>query len=339
VTRSGPASRRLVSLVVLSCVLVTAAAGVAHGHTDAGATPTSTATTTATLDGGVAFGAFVEGMQQDPGTLADFEQLVGAGSAIASYYYGFGDVFPGPTELAFADGGRRDVLLSWDMGATRFRGWASGRYDGYLDRIASAARSYPYPVYVRPWPEMNGDWQAFQPTASGDRPRGGTYAQFVSAWRHVVRYTREAGATNLRWVFDPAADTYAGTTPVKAIWPGVAYVDVLGIDGFNWGADAGWGRWRSFDAIFAPMYRILTRLDAAAPVWICEFGSKEPRVDDGAPVDPAHSKAAWLRQALDRATMPRVRALVYFQASTERDWRVNSSDEVLQVLRAALAGQ
>jgi len=30
--------------------------------------------------------------------------------------------------------------------------------------------------------------------------------------------------------FNPTTDTYAGTTPVTSIWPGAAYVDVLGLD-------------------------------------------------------------------------------------------------------------
>lgn len=285
----------------------------------------------------VRFGAFVEGMQQDPAALGEFEDLVGAEAKIASYYYGFGDVFPGKTELEFADSGRRKVLLSWDMGPTRFRQWTKGRHNRYLATIAAAARDYPYPIYVRPWPEMNGDWQTFQPTRSGNKRHGGTYAQFIAAWRHVVSYTRRHGATNIRWVFNPTADTYAETTPVGRIWPGSKFVDVLGLDGFNWGKDDGWGEWKSYPSIFARQYRRLTRLDATAPVWICEFGSKEPTVDDGAPVDLRNSKAAWLRRAFASTRMPRVRAMIYFHARKERAWDVNSSGAALSAVRRVLA--
>jgi beta-mannanase len=183
---------------------------------------------------------------------------------------------------------------------------------------------------------MNGDWQTFQPTASGDRAHAGTYAEFVAAWRHVVGYTRAAGATNLKWVFNPTADTYTGTTPVSAIWPGREYVDVLGLDGFNWGRDSRWGRWRSFKNIFATQYQRLTALHPTAPVWICEFGSKEPKVRDGAPADPTRSKADWLRQALTTRAFPRVRMLIYFHADKERDWRVNSSRSALRTVRRIL---
>jgi len=282
-------------------------------------------------------GAYVQGMQENPAAFTDFESLVGRQLGVASYFYGFGDVFPGPIELGFAAGGQRDVLLSWDMGPTRFRQWARGRYDSYLGQIAEAAKAYPYPIYVRPWPEMNGDWQDFQPTRTGHRKYGGTYREFIAAWRHVVTYTRQHGARNIRWVFNPTADTYRPTTQVSRIWPGDEYVDVLGLDGYNWGDDAR-GGWRSFKQIFNRQYHRLTALDRRAPVWVCEFGSKEPLVDDGAPVDPEHSKASWLADALSVRGMSRLEALVYFQADKERDWRVNSSQGALLSFQQGLAG-
>lgn len=285
----------------------------------------------------VELGAFVEGMTDRPSLLRRFERRLHTRVDVASYYWGFGDVFPGPTELSHADGGRRDVLLSWDMGPTRFTEWSAGEHDAYLDQIAEAARDYPYVVHVRPWPEMNGDWQDFQPTADGARPYGGTPAEFVAAWRHVVDHLRAAGVDNIRWVFNPTADTYAGTTHVREIWPGAQYVDVLGLDGFNWGRDGQWGRWVSFKRIFASQYRRLTRLHATAPVWICEVASKEPRRSDGAPRDRRESKAAWIRDMMRTAAFPRLTTLVWFQADKERDWRVDSSRGALRAMRRALS--
>src|SRR5262249_24072490 len=108
------------------------------------------------------FGAFVaqspqNTMVNDPAQLRDYERLLGAHVQVASYYYGFGDVFPGQREMNIANRGRRAVLLAWDMGSTdkhRFSAWASGRYDRYLRKIGRAAAAYPYQIYVRPWPEM-----------------------------------------------------------------------------------------------------------------------------------------------------------------------------------------
>ena len=49
----------------------------------------------------------------------------------------------------FAAGGTRKVLLSWDMGPTRFTEWSAGEHDGYLDQIAAAARAYPHQTGLR----------------------------------------------------------------------------------------------------------------------------------------------------------------------------------------------
>lgn len=323
-------SRNLVSSVLVA-VLLLACVGL-PGPAGAGSSPAGRR-----LADRVQFGAFVDGMQADPARLTRFEQRLGADVRIASYYYGYGDVFPAATEKAFAAGGRRKVLLSWDMGPTRFTEWSTGRHDHYLDQVAAAARAHPHVVHVRPWPEMNGDWQSFQPTARGERPHGGTYGEFKRAWRYVVTYLRTRGATNLRWVFNPTADTYAQTTPVDKIWPGRRYVDVLGLDGFNWGRDASWGRWTSFRRIFRSQYGNLTALHPTAPVWICEVASKEPAVDDGAPADPRRDKAAWVRAMFADTSMPRLRAVVWFHAAKERDWRVDSSPSVLRAVRRVLA--
>jgi mannan endo-1,4-beta-mannosidase len=295
------------------------------------------ATTDSTTTRRVMFGAYVDGVADDPERLSNLEQLVGHRAQVASYYTGYGAVYPGSLAERLAAGGRRKVLVSWDPGQTRFSEWASGAHDGYLDRIVAAARAYPYDVYVRPWPEMNGAWSRFQPTPQGEKPYGGTYEEFTAAWRHVVGYVRGHGATNVKWVFNPASDVYPGTTPVARIWPGDRYVDVLGIDGFNWGRDSSWGRWLSFSEIFTPMYDLLTDLHPTAPVWICELGSKEPSVRDGAPVDPEHSKRDWLYHAFNFTGFPRIRALVYFHVRKERDWRVSSSPAALRGARQGLA--
>ena len=286
----------------------------------------------------VLFGAHVDGMTDEATRVDDFEQLVGHRADIVSTYTGYGAVFPGPLEMRLSDGGHRKVLVAWDPGETRYAEWAGGAHDAYLAKLVAAANDFPYRIYVRPWAEMNGDWSTFQPTPLGAKPNGGTYREFRLAWRHMVSYFRKHGATNVKWVFNPDAATYPGTTPVEKIWPGERYVDVLGIDGFNWGADDQWGEWRSYREIFTPMYTQLTALDSAAPVWICEFGSKEPLVDDGAPIDARQSKATWLANALRYDGFPAVEALIYFQANKERNWLLDSSPGSLEAARAALDG-
>jgi hypothetical protein len=290
------------------------------------------------LSARVKLGTWVPGSTTNPAVFDAHEALVGGQLDIVSLFYGYGDWFPSSREEALSAGGRRSVLIAWDMGPYRFTDWTSGAHDAYLQTIGQQARAFGRTLYVRPWPEMNGDWQPFMPDATGSRPYGGTPSQFIDAWRYVVTKVRAAGGTNIKWVFNPYAATYTGTADVTTLWPGANYVDVLGMDGYNWGGGPQ-GSWASFNSVFAPMYKILTGLHAKKPVWICEVGSKEPLVDDGAPVDPARSKAEWIRTAFASSGFPRLAAIVAFDERKERDWRVDSSSGSLAAYQAAVAAR
>ena len=291
------------------------------------------------------FGAFV-GIDPDdprrtvldrPAALGEYEQRIGARVQILSTFHGVGDIFPTAVERQLAAAGSRALLASLDMGAQRahrFSAWIRGDHDGYLRRLGRALADYPYPVYLRPWAEMNADWVPFQPTSDGRKPAGGTPGEFVQAWRHVVDAVRGAGATNVRWVFNPTADVYPETTSVARIFPGAAWVDVLAMDGYNWGT---YPSWRSFRDIFTAQYGRLTALDPQLPVWLAEFASREPSINDGAPVDPSHSKASWLRAAFGSREFPRMQALVTFDIKKERDWRLASSSAALFAARQGLS--
>jgi beta-mannanase len=274
------------------------------------------------------------------------EDALGARLRIASAFIDWSYVPGGVNEAWIADGGTRDVLLSWEPNGVRFTDVSSGEEDGYLRQVAASLLAYPYPLYVRPWPEMNANWSSWQPTASGDKPNGGTPAEFIAAWRYLVTFFRRRGVTNLKFVFNPDSSNWPANTPVSTIWPSASYVDVLGIDGYNWGNDSAGNTWRTFDAIFADMYSTLTALDAVHPVWITETGSKEPRREDhgcypaeSAPVDPGNSKGTWIDQMMSSRLFPRVTAVVWFNRQKERDWRLESSSDSLDSIRGCLAAR
>ena len=285
----------------------------------------------------VRFGAYAWDVPWTPGVLDDLQRTVQAPVSIASYFYGPDVVFPAQQDLDTARGGVRDLLVAWEIGKFRYSEWPAGLHDAYLDQIAAAARAFPYVMYVRPWPEMNGDWTSFQPTPAGEKEHGGTPGEFVAAWRYLVTYLRDRGVTNLRWVFNPTTDTYEGTTDIRTIYPGDDYVDVLGLDGYNWGnTGLSWGPWRTFEDIYREQYDRLVALHPTAPVWICEVGCKEPSYDDGAPRIKSASKGRWITDMFAATTFPRVRAVCWFQGNKERDWRVNSSNDALKAIRSAL---
>jgi hypothetical protein len=294
----------------------------------------------------VAFGAFVDGVPYFDAGKRDLEALerkLGSRIEIVSGFVDWEYVLGNERDLALTAAGARTLLYSWEPHCVKDRcislgEVARGEHDDYLLRVAASMKRFPYDLYVRPWGEMNAEWSAWQPDSG--RNRAGSTAEFIAAWRHVRTLFREQGVNNLKFVFNPDASDFDTNSRIPSIWPGAEYVDVLGIDGYNWG-DGRADRWTEFEDIFARMYDVLTALHPSAPVWICEVGSKEPRKNDGsprrpAPVDKSHDKGAWIERMMASIAFSRVTALVYFNVLKERDFRFESSPESLRAIKKQL---
>lgn len=306
------------------------------------------------------FGAYAAGLPYSDGELLRLESKAKLGTRveIASGFIDWNYVLGEPRDLKLADRGRRRLLYSWEPHADEhdhciaFADVSAGRADAYLTRIAESMLGFPYDIYVRPWAEMNAYWSPYQP-GSG-RACAGTIAEFKQAWRYLYDFFRKRGVRNLHFVFNPDVSDDERNVPIPALWPGNdaldghGYVDVLGLDGYNWGesGEPGGHVWLEFEEIFRDPYRVITELDPRAPVWICEFGAKEPRKNDGtptskAPLDPAHSKAGWIANMVASTAFPRIEALAYYSSYTpnydnERDFRIDSSPESLAAFRKYL---
>ena len=285
--------------------------------------------------GRIALGAYTNGMDAVPKRLSDLSTLLRQPLSIASVFRGPGDIWPGPVEANLAV--NRTLLVAWYLDNHSYAYWASPAARPELVATARRVKAYGRLVAIRPFAEMNGDWQSQQPTAS---PTGGYatgYQAFIAAWRNLVDVFRAEGVTNVRWVFNPTTDTYAETTDVQRIWPGAAYVNILGLDGYNWGT-AGNLTWRSFANIYQAQYGRLVALAPTLPLWICEIGCADPLSALNAVRAPVgQSKALWWKEmSLAVQKMPALRAVVLFDICKERDWRAASSGAALTGLQGAL---
>ena len=264
-----------------------------------------------------------------PGDLADLDRwrgCLGPRLALASVYLAWGAEEPGFDPVAMEALARRGLtpLVTWEpwrvpqAGAAPAaqRGYAlativAGRHDAYVRAWAEGCRAYGAPVLLRPMHEMNGDWYPWCGTVNGN-----SAGRYVRAWRHLRRIFAEAGADNVTWVWCPYVRSYpAGSgNEAAAYFPGDAWVDRVGLDGYNWGDRAPPHRWESFEALFGPAYRELARL-SRRPFLLAEVGC----------ADEGGSKVRWVEEmfAALAARFPRVESLVWFQCDKERDWRID----------------
>jgi Glycosyl hydrolase family 26 len=207
--------------------------------------------------------------------------------------------------------------------AFRLQRIVAGAYDDYILSFARTLAAWGKPVYLRPMHEMNGSWYPWGGAVNGNSP-----LEFQRAWRHLHALFAKAGATNVHWVFCVYAQDVPTSNHFEHYYPGARYVDVLALDGYNWGSLVPqYGGWRSFDQLFHSAYLRLARL-GSQPIWITEVAS----------ADEGGSKAAWIRDMFHVAggpRYPRLQALVWFDVKKERDWRATSSSSATAAFAAA----
>ena len=263
--------------------------------------------------------------------LAHFARVSGKAAGLANVYASFAS--PGfPERVANSIRARGAVpMVTWlpcldgSLGARQPK-FALSRilaadYDAYIRRWATGAAEWSHPLLLRFAPEMNGPWNPWSAGVNGNRAR-----DYVQAWRHVHGLFDKAGAVNVRWVWSPNV-VAAGTVPLRSLYPGDAYVDWVGIDGYNWGTTRPGSRWQSFGQVFGRTLSQVRRL-THKPLMLSEVGSSEAGGD----------KSAWIRgmfRALRRN--PTILAFVWFNFNKETDWRIESSAGSRRAFAAGVA--
>ena len=179
-----------------------------------------------------------------------------------------------------------------------------GERDEDIRAYAQAIGGLGYPILVRFGHEMN-------------LPGSGWFGEpqpFIAAWRRVHASFREYGVTNALWVWCPYV-LDRGMRRFEPYHPGDDAVDVVGLDGYNWGRRRWWQRWPGFDAIFSASYAELRRVAPEKPMVLAEIGCAEAGGD----------KAAWMREAfLDAipARYPAIEAVISVRPSPSRASRL-----------------
>ncbi len=306
--------RGFVRVWVLPLLVVAFIAGCTPSGARAGKAPLEPAT-------GAYLGVYSDfGGNTSAQSVAIREAEIGRTFKLDAHYYDWTDTFPGAAEAADAGKGRIPVITWW---GTKLSSITNGSSDQLIKSRAAAIKSFGKPVFLRWGAEMNGNWFAWSGSANGNNP-----SLFVAAWRRIHNLFRAAGVSNVAWVWAPNADSKPGGTSLSSwnnwrhYYPGDAYVDWVGIDGYNWGSIYSW---QSPASIFDPIYRDYA---ARKPIMIAETSS----------VESGGSKAGWI-DALRAwfTSRPSAAALVWFDtntSSTSIDWRVDSSASSLSHFRS-----
>jgi hypothetical protein len=240
---------------------------------------------------------------------------LGRDERIVHVFYGFKDTLP-------------DRIDGLPAGATPMVSWRgaplgdinSGASDALIARAARQLKRLGRPVLLRWGWEMNGDWYAWS-AARNDQDNHA----YVTAWQRLHHIFAEQKATNVSWVWSPNWNS----APVKAwntfaaLYPGDAYVDWVGVSGYNLHRETP-------DTLFGPIYRAYA---ARKPIMITEVGA----MDRG-----GRTKADWVTLfAAWVGAHPGVGGVTWFDTDTHpgyaEKWRIDTDAQALAAYRAMAA--
>lgn len=264
--------------------------------------------------------------------LDEVSQLAGESPSTVLFYEDFLQA-PPVTEMNAVRARGAVPLVTWepwawgggvDQPAYALNRITAGDFDAHITEWGQAMAAWGYPVQLRFAHEMNGNWYPWAEGVNGNQA-----GEYVQAWRHVHDVVAATGASNVSWVWSPNVP-YWGSTDLAGLFPGAAYVDVVALDGYNWGTSQSWSAWTSPSDLFAPGIAQLRSLAPGKPILIAETASSEA----------GGSKAAWNTDLVSYlAAQPDVAGFVWFHLQKEVDWRINSSDASAAAFKSALAAR
>lgn len=292
-------------------------------------------------DGYIMHGAHLNPVVSYPTEIANFESNTGKGLGIVMYFRpwdhmthtagvgpcddGFlpmmvnGDAKPGvagkraimltwepltPTQSRTTD---KDILAIGDPGPASYDNILSGKYDSLITTCATElAAWYNQTFIIRFMHEMNITDSAWW---AGQAYNGGDTAKFIQTWRYVWQKFYDAQTTaghhNVQWLWAPnwGSNPSDSWNAIDNYYPGDAYVDWIGLSGYNWYPFLGYSAPQSYQDLYDG---VLTSLQCAhaKPILHAEIGSTNTS---------AQSKGSWVTNAYaSMQTYPLLRAVVWF---------------------------
>jgi len=279
---------------------------------------------TLACDGPLRFGV------STPGGLMAARELQAVAAAVgqrAELVMCFEDFFAPPpiAAMAVADYCGALPIVTWepwcwtdDRSPAVFESLLTGALDDYAHRWADEIRDLGSPVYLRFAHEFNGHWYPWTP------PGGTPSGAYVDGWRRLHDIFTTQGAANVSWVWAP---TTGGAGALADWYPGDDYVDILGLDGYNWGDVLPSTRWTNPEDLFGPTLAELRDICPVKPILVAEVGCAES----------GGCKADWISRFTHYLSRQHdVMGFVWFEHNKETDWRITSTPESAAAMARAL---
>jgi mannan endo-1,4-beta-mannosidase len=195
------------------------------------------------------------------------------------------------------------TLFQFDPRHVSLRRIATGHYDRYLRHYARSVTRLRFKIAISFAHEMNGNWYSWGYNHAGGGPR-----TFVKAWRRIHRIFAQMHVKNVLWVWT-INKLYLNNSKLivrvtRADWPGKAFVNWVGIDGYF-----RFARW-TFAKVFAPTIHLVKKI-TNKPIILTETAVTVKR------------RSAQLREIFAGVKKNKLHGFIYFDANARSKWSLH----------------
>lgn len=201
----------------------------------------------------------------------------------------------------------------------KYKDIAEGKEDTYLNALAESIRSLGKTIYISFAPEMNGDWASYSFDVNNS-PQ-----DFIAAYRYIHNFFTSLNLP-VKFIWTPNIRYNGDKYGYREFYPGDQYVDIIGLDGYNWGTTKTSSRWTNFDETFGPSYNEIVSF-TKKPIQLSEISSAET----------GGNKAQWITNMCE--TLPKYEQIInviWFNFAKEADWRIDSSKGSLDAFSSCM---
>lgn len=264
-----------------------------------------------------------------------FDTLTGVKMAASMHYASWTDAGIESEITASYGEGRVLTHIAWPARGGRptdiVAGVISGKYDSVIEAMANHLENARdgNAMQWRPFWEMNGAWQPWNAVYTAHDP-----SRYRQMFQRVVTVGRAAGfGGEFVWSPNAYSSTQNSWDTLESYYPGDAYVDIVGVSGYN-GFTANNVPWREYSAVVAAIETVAA--NHGKPLCLSEGSSIEDRNTPG-------RKAQWIRNMFNYLLVtPEWETILWFHrpavATEAKDYRVNSSASSLAAWQDVAAG-
>ncbi|MBI4651729.1 hypothetical protein HY745_10695 [Candidatus Desantisbacteria bacterium] len=201
----------------------------------------------------------------------------------------------------------------------------NGIHDDLINDFAVSIKNYRHPVLLRWGHEMNGNWYSWSGTHNSRNPN-----LYIKAYQYIHNVFKKQNVNNVKFIFSVNHKDVPSNNwnKFENYYPGDNYVDILGIDMYNWGETKIRGnnkkfKWKNPKSILIESYERIINAYPDKPIIISEIASSSKGGD----------KILWIQDFLYLLTdrFSAVKAFVWFDINKESDWSVSQDNNIWQV--------